>query len=55
VAKSHFMAVHDRVHGPAQNGIPRRAEVYEGWMQTGQREVYVGSRLKPSDAREGAI
>ena len=30
-------------------------EVYEGWMQTGQREVYVGSRLKPSDAREGAI
>jgi hypothetical protein len=30
-------------------------EVHEGWMQTGRRDVYVGSRLKRRDVREGAI
>ena len=30
-------------------------EVHEGWMQTGRRDAYVGSRLKRSDVREGVI
>jgi ribonuclease I len=46
------------VHGlwPRQErGSRSGSGVHEGWMQTGRRDAHVGSRLKRSDRREGAI
>ena len=47
---SHLMAVHYRVHGPAQYGITDAGhEVHEGRRQTERPSAHAGSRLKLID------
>ena len=49
-------AVHYRVRTPdSERENCRDHEMHEGRMQTGRHAVYVGSRLKLSDTREGTV
>ena len=50
------MAVHYRVRTPdSERENCSDYEMHEGRMQTGRYAVYVGSRLKLSDVREGTV
>ena len=49
------MTVSQKIACPTQSGRPGSSlERYEGWMQTMERDVYSGSRIKQRNLLEGA-